>query len=121
VNLIRFRNSYLHIQLTSISTTQEFDIILRESSAECDSFSRFATWEQVSGSWCRTGSDIYIPIRHFPIHLERASTLVFGNFRELTPVEMASVRIVNTVPHSISLPERAAQAPLVFTCKNPIH
>jgi hypothetical protein len=119
VNLTRFRNSYFHIQLKSIAKSQEFDIILRESAASCDSFSKFETWEQVAASWYRTGLDIYIPINHLPIRLERTGTLVLGNFRDLTPIEISFIRIVDRVPDSISLPTQIPQSPLIFRCTKP--
>lgn len=113
------RGSYLHIALSG--GHKKFSVALQQHNSRCDS--RVAPYPETRDSLeaerYATGNDIYIPISHFNINLQRVSSVAIRGVYSTEPVVLTKMEIVPRVPSGVSIPQKLPSGSLVFSCTRP--
>lgn len=119
-DLSDWADSYVHVQY---SGSNAFTIALQQHNSACDeTIAPFPeTWDSLEAARYASGSatDIYIPIDHFNINLNRVVGFSFKGFYTTDSTVLKKVEIVSMVPSGWSIPTKLPSGNLVFSCKRP--
>ena len=120
-DISKYASGYLHIALTPSTSSVDFSIAIQEQNSFCDSSKKPspANWEEVQMRRYLQGSDVYIPLSHFPINLQRGIGIALRAFTAPDIVTITRIEIVGSVPASYVIPGKAPQSPLVYSCTVP--
>ncbi|KAL1957365.1 hypothetical protein VTO42DRAFT_6045 [Malbranchea cinnamomea] len=117
-DLTLYKDMFLHI---SFAGTDEFTVSLNQDNDECS----LSNWSPVTRDSVQAsrynymGEDLYIPISHFYIDLERVSSIQFNGFYTLQPVELFLVEITSDVPPDFDIPFKLPSGTLFTQCTRP--
>ncbi|GJN79991.1 hypothetical protein PLIIFM63780_003515 [Purpureocillium lilacinum] len=65
------------------------------------------------------GNDIYIPISHFKINLQRATSIAIRGVYSTDPFVLTKVEIIPSIPPGVGIPPKLPSGTLVFACTRP--
>ncbi|KPM43239.1 hypothetical protein AK830_g3339 [Neonectria ditissima] len=110
--------SYLHI---AFSGHTKFSVALQQHNAQCDEgvAPYPQTRDSLEAARYAKGNDIYIPISHFNINLQRVSSVAIRGVWSTDPIILTKVEIVPSIPSGVSIPSKLPSGTLVFACKRP--
>ncbi|KAK1512520.1 polysaccharide deacetylase, partial [Colletotrichum costaricense] len=111
--------SYLHI---TYSGHTKFSISLQQHNSQCnDGVAPYPeTRDSLEASrYATTSSDIYIPISHFNINLQRVASIAIRGIYSTEPMVLTKVEIVPSIPSGVSIPQKLPSGTLVFACTRP--
>ncbi|KAJ2894008.1 putative glycosyl hydrolase protein [Zalerion maritima] len=108
-------DSYLHV---SYSGSNAFTIALQQHNSACDeSIAPFPeTWDSLEAKRYGSDSDIYIPVDHFNINMNRVVGFSFKGFYTTDATVISKVEIVKSVPSGWSVPTKLPSGNLIFSC-----
>ncbi|KFA61234.1 hypothetical protein S40285_10677 [Stachybotrys chlorohalonatus IBT 40285] len=111
-------DSYMHI---AYSGHNKFSVALQQHNSQCnrDVSPYPETRDSLEASRYAMGNDIYIPISHFNIDLERVSSIAIRGVYSTEPVVLTMVEIVPSIPSAMALPRKLPSGTLVFACTRP--
>lgn len=110
--------SYLHI---AFSGHTKFSVSLQQHNSQCDDgvAPYPETRDSLEAARYATGNNIYIPISHFNINLQRVSSVAIRGVYSTDPVVLTKVEIVPSIPSGVSIASKLPSGTLVFACKRP--
>ncbi|OLN89643.1 Chitin deacetylase-like protein 10 [Colletotrichum chlorophyti] len=110
--------SYLHI---AYSGHTKFSVSLQQHNSQCNSnvAPYPETRDSLEAGRYATGNDIYIPISHFNINLQRVSSVAIRGVYSTETVVLTKVEIVPSIPSGVSIPRKLPSGTLVFACTRP--
>ncbi|KAJ0344410.1 hypothetical protein KNSL1_009360 [Colletotrichum chrysophilum] len=113
-----YSGSYLHI---AYSGHTKFSVALQQHNSQCNSgvAPYPETRDSLEAGLYATGSDIYIPISHFNINLQRVSSVAIRSVYSTEPFVLTKVEIVPSIPSGVSIPSKLPSGTLVFSCTRP--
>ncbi|KAL2757918.1 carbohydrate esterase family 4 protein [Sodiomyces alcalophilus JCM 7366] len=113
------RGSYLHIALSG--GHKKFSVSLQQNNAQCDSgvAPYPETRDSLEAERYATGNDIYIPLSHFSVNLQRVSSVAIRGVYSTESVVLTRMEIVPRVPSGVSIPPKLPSGTLVFSCTRP--
>ncbi len=117
--------SFLHISNVSILGTQTLTIALEQHNAQCTS--AVAPYPETWGGvdlrrYLQPSGDVWVPLAHFRINLQRVAALAFRALFEASVVSMGTIEFTAAQPEPnirIALPAMAPQSRLHFHCSRP--
>ncbi|KAE8547765.1 hypothetical protein EYB25_009558 [Talaromyces marneffei] len=119
-DLSRHRKMFLHVKY---SGSDAFTISLYQHNAACNQWrAPFpGTFDSVEASRYTTddGGDIYVPLSHFYINLERASSVAFHGFYTSEETVLHKVEILQHLPDDVNIPRKLPTGTMVLNCKRP--
>ncbi|KAK7427580.1 hypothetical protein QQZ08_005855 [Neonectria magnoliae] len=112
------RGSYLHI---AYSGHTKFSVALQQHNSQCNAgvAPYPETRDSLEAGRYATGNDIYIPISHFNINLQRVSSVAIRGVYTTEAVVLTKVEIVPSIPSAVSIPQKLPSGTLVFACTRP--
>ncbi|KAH7305832.1 polysaccharide deacetylase [Stachybotrys elegans] len=112
------RGSYLHI---AFSGHNRFSVALQQHNSQCrDTVAPYPeTRDSLEAARYATGNDIYIPISHFNINLQRVSSVAIRGVYSTEPFVLTRVEIVPSIPSGVTIPQKLPSGTLVFACTRP--
>ncbi|KAK1960836.1 polysaccharide deacetylase [Colletotrichum sublineola] len=110
--------SYLHI---AYSGHTKFSVSLQQHNSQCNSgvAPYPETRDSLEAGRYATGNDIYIPISHFNINLQRVSSVAIRGIYSSEPVVLSKIEVVPSIPSGVSIPRKLPSGTLVFSCTRP--
>ena len=113
-----WKNAYLHVAYTG---SNKFSIALQQHNEQCNNSIKPypETWDSVEAARYSTESDIYVPISHFNINLDRVIGFAFKGFYSTDPTTLSVVELVDSVPDDFQMPSKLPSGSLLFACKRP--
>jgi peptidoglycan/xylan/chitin deacetylase (PgdA/CDA1 family) len=113
-----YSGAYLHI---AFSGHNKFSVTLQQNNAQCDdSINPYPeTRDSLEAARYTTGGDIYIPISHFNINLQRVSSVGIRGIWSTSSVTFTKFEIVSSIPPGVNIPQKAPSGTLVFHCTRP--
>ncbi|KAI8265855.1 Chitin deacetylase [Colletotrichum sp. SAR11_239] len=113
-----YSGSYLHI---AYSGHTKFSVALQQHNSQCNSgvAPYPETRDSLEAGRYATGSDIYIPISHFNINLQRVSSVAIRSVYSTESFVLTKVEIVPSIPSGVSIPSKLPSGTLVFSCTRP--
>jgi peptidoglycan/xylan/chitin deacetylase (PgdA/CDA1 family) len=117
-DLRTYAGAYLHI---AFSGHTKFSVALQQNNVQCsDRVAPFPeTRDSLDAARYATGNDIYIPISHFNINLQRVSSVAIRSVWSTDPLVLTRVEIVPSIPSAVRIPEKLPSGSLVFACTRP--
>ncbi|KAK4674831.1 hypothetical protein QC763_124070 [Podospora pseudopauciseta] len=117
-DLRNLTGGYLHI---AYSGSNKFSIALQQHNSKCnETMAPYPeTWDSVEASRYATTSDIYVPITHFSINLQRVIGFNLRGFYTSEPTTITKIEIVTSIPPNFKIPPKLASGRLVFACTRP--
>lgn len=118
VDFRQWANSYLHI---SYSGSNKFSIALQQHNEKCNnSIAPYPeTWDSIEAARYATDTNIYVPISHFKVNLERVIGFAFKGFYTTDSTTFHKVEVVDSIPATVKIPKKLPSGNLVFACKRP--
>ncbi len=114
-------DSYTHLHITNVSMapSQSATVALEQHGPNCDWTVRTDTWGGVDlRRYMQFGGEVWIPLSHFRINLQRVSALSFRALLDSSPISMGKIEFAMAIiPEGI--PEMAAQSPVHYHCVDP--
>lgn len=113
-----YSGSYLHI---AYSGHTKFSVALQQHNSQCNSgvAPYPETRDSLEAGRYATGSDIYIPISHFNINLQRVSSVAIRSVYSTESFVLTKIEIVPSIPSGVSIPSKLPSGTLVFSCTRP--
>ncbi|KAF9873138.1 putative polysaccharide deacetylase [Colletotrichum karsti] len=110
--------SYLHI---AFSGHTKFSVSLQQHNSQCsDAVAPYPeTRDSLEAARYAKGNDIYIPISHFNINLQRVTSVAIRGIYSTEPIVLTKVEIVSSIPSGVSIPSKLPSGTLVFQCTRP--
>lgn len=117
-DLRSYNGSYLHI---AYSGHTKFSVSLQQHNSQCNSGAAPypETRDSLEAGRYATGNNIYIPISHFNINLQRVSSVAIRGVYSTDPIVLTKVEIVPSIPSGVTIPQKLASGTLVFACTRP--
>ncbi|KAH6884881.1 polysaccharide deacetylase [Thelonectria olida] len=117
-DLRSYSGSYLHI---AYSGHTKFSVALQQHNSQCsEDVAPFPeTWDSLEAGRYATGNNIYIPISHFKINLQRVSSVAIRGVYSTEAVVLTKIEIVPSIPSGVSIPGKLPSGTLVFACTRP--
>lgn len=118
VDFTEWENAYLHV---SYSGSNKFSIALQQHNEQCNnSVAPYPeTWDSLEAARYATATDIYVPISHFNVDLQRVIGFAFKGFYTTDSTTFQKIEIVDSVPATVKIPNKLPSGNLVFGCKRP--
>lgn len=109
---------YLHVQFEG---TDKFSVSLNQNNEECSqTVAPYPeSWDTIEASRYAQDGHIYVPVSHFEINFERASSVSFHGFYTSQSVRVYRVEFVDKLPRKFHVPEKLPSGELVLKCKRP--
>jgi peptidoglycan/xylan/chitin deacetylase (PgdA/CDA1 family) len=113
-----YSGAYLHI---AFSGHTKFSVSLQQHNSQCDEdvAPYPETRDSLDASRYASGNNIYIPISHFKINLQRANSVAIRSIYSTEPVVLTKVEIVPSIPSGVTIPRKVPSGSLIFACKRP--
>ncbi|GKT40227.1 chitin deacetylase ARB_04768 [Colletotrichum spaethianum] len=110
--------SYLHI---AYSGHTKFSVSLQQHNSQCnDGVAPYPeTRDSLEAGRYATGSDIYIPVSHFNINLQRVASVAIRGIYSTEALILTKIEIVPSIPSGVSIPQKLPSGTLVFACTRP--
>lgn len=120
-DLTQHRDMYLHVEY---SGSNAFTISLFQNNGDCNPHRAPypGASDSVQASRYTSSSsagDIYIPLSHFHVDLELASSIGFHGFYTQRETILHKIEIVKHLPHHVRVPEKLPTGTMVLNCKRP--
>ncbi|KAK5999273.1 Chitin deacetylase-like protein [Cladobotryum mycophilum] len=117
-DLRSYSGLYLHI---AYSGHTKFSVSLQQHNSQCNQgvAPYPETRDSLEASRYATGNDIYIPISHFNINLQRVSSVAIRGVYSTEAVVLTKVEIIPSIPSGVSIPRKLPSGTLVFACTRP--
>ncbi|KAI9151374.1 Polysaccharide deacetylase [Paramyrothecium foliicola] len=113
-----YSGAYLHIAYSGHS---KFSVSLQQHNSQCNSgvAPYPETRDSLEAARYATGNDIYIPISHFNINLQRVSSVAIRGVYSTEAVTLIKIEIVPSIPSGVLVPKKLPSGTLVFACTRP--
>ncbi|TDZ21602.1 Chitin deacetylase [Colletotrichum orbiculare MAFF 240422] len=110
--------SYLHI---AFSGHAKFSVSLQQHNAQCsDAVAPYPeTRDSVEAARYARGNDLYTPISHFNINLQRVSSVAIRGIYTSEPLVLTKIEVVPSIPSGVAIPQKLPSGTLVFACTRP--
>lgn len=117
-DLRSYAGGYLHI---AYSGSNKFSVALQQHNSKCNaSIAPFPeTWDSLEAARYSTATDIYVPINHFSVNLQRVIGFALKGFYSTETTTISKIEIVSTLPTGWKVPTKLASGKLVFACTRP--
>lgn len=113
-----YNSSYLHI---AYSGHTKFSVSLQQHNSQCNGgmAPNPETRDSLEAGRYAVGNDIYIPISHFKINLQRATSIAIRGVYSTDPFVLTKVEIIPSIPPGVGIPPKLPSGTLVFACTRP--
>ncbi|CCF35771.1 polysaccharide deacetylase [Colletotrichum higginsianum] len=117
-DLRSYSGSYLHV---AYSGHTKFSVSLQQHNSQCNSgvAPYPETRDSLEAARYAKGNDIYIPISHFNINLQRVSSVAIRGVYSAEPLVLTKIEIVPSIPSGVTIPQKLPSGTLVFACTRP--
>ncbi len=115
--------SYLHLTAVSVVGSQTMTVSLEQHNPQCNS--AIAPYPETWGGvdlrryLPGTSGDVWIPLSHFRINLQRAAALSFKALFDTSSISMGKIEFTTALGAGAFVPAMVAQSPLHFHCVDP--
>ncbi|KAF6809574.1 polysaccharide deacetylase [Colletotrichum sojae] len=113
-----YSGAYLHI---AFSGHTKFSVSLQQHNSQCNSgvAPYPETRDSLEAARYARGNDIYIPVSHFNINLQRVSSVAIRGVYTSEPLVLAKIELVPSIPSGVTIPQKLPSGTLVFACTRP--
>lgn len=119
-----YKDHYVHIQY---SGSAKFSVALQQHNKACDDamlpFPETSDTVQASRYSTTDGGDMYIPLSHFRVNLERVNGIALENWYTNDTTQVSKIEVIpsHTVPTAVKKVKELDTGTLHVGCKNPNH